>query len=595
MKFFSTLKFRVLLSYIIVVFFALSVTAFFLDQSLEKHALSDLRSSLGIQTRLIAAQLDVARLIKEDSVYTDALVKKLAYKTSSRITIVSASGKVLGDSSLSYPEMLKMENHSGRLEIIEAASHDSASVTRRSGTLKEDMLYLAVPVRDGARLAGFVRLAMPYYSIQRMLSELRRTVALSFALSVLFALAVGWLVVLLIGRQFGEIIAGSKRFTSGDFGYRIPVGSSGELKKLSETLNYMAGAISMKMREAELRRLELEAAFRDMSEAILITDGAGVITRINPRARQLMGVSGFDAEGVRLSGMPGGPELSSAAIKALSSGRPISFEIEPAAAPGTVLSVSASPILEHGAIGGCVLVARDITGPRKLEAMRRDFVANVSHELKTPLTVIRGCAETLLNGALEDREHGPGFARSINEQAVRLDNLVNDLLKISYAESGRAQLEKTPVELKELSDDTVRGLAAILAKKKIALLNLVPAGLRVNADRDKLSQVLINLLDNAAKYNKNGGKIKISAVPEGEVVKVSVEDTGHGIPAAHLPRIFERFYRVDKARSRELGGTGLGLSIVKHLVELHGGTVGVESNEGHGSTFWFTLPKQRTA
>ncbi|OGS11432.1 MAG: hypothetical protein A2285_01005 [Elusimicrobia bacterium RIFOXYA12_FULL_57_11] len=396
---------------------------------------------------------------------------------------------------------------------------------------------------------------------------------------------------LFLGGQFGEIIAGSERFAAGDFDYRIPAGSSGELKKLSETLNYMAGEISLRMREAELRRLELEAAFRDMSEAILVTDGGGVVTRINPRARQLMGVRGFAAEGMRLSGLPGGPELSSAALKALSSGAPVSFELEPSASPGTVLSVSASPIVENGVIGGCVLVARDITGPRKLEAMRRDFVANVSHELKTPLTAIKGCAETLLNGALEDREHGPGFARSIYEQAVRLDNLVNDLLKLSYAESGRIVLEKAPVALKALVEDTGRGLAEILVKKKISLLNRIAAGLEVNADRDKLSQVLINLTENAAKYNREGGEIKISAADESGAVKICIEDTGPGISAGHLPRIFERFYRVDKARSRELGGTGLGLSIVKHLVELHGGGVGVESAEGRGSVFWFTLPK----
>ncbi len=396
---------------------------------------------------------------------------------------------------------------------------------------------------------------------------------------------------LFIGGQFGEIIAGSKRFAAGDFGYRIPVGSSGELRKLSETLNYMAGEISVKMREAELRRLELEAAFRDMSEAILVTDGAGIITRINPRARRLMGVRGFEPEGMRLSAMPAGPELSSAAIKALSSGQPVSFEIEPAAAPGTVLAVSASPIIEEGTVRGCVLVARDITGPRKLEAMRRDFVANVSHELKTPLTAIIGCAETLLSGALEDREHGPVFARSIHEQAVRLDNLVNDLLKISYAESGRAYVEKVPVDLKALVDDTAQGLAAILVKKKVVIINLVAPGLSVNADRDKLSQVLINLLDNAAKYNRDNGEIKISAAADAGGTRILVEDTGHGIPPEHLPRIFERFYRVDKARSRELGGTGLGLSIVKHLIELHGGTVGVESAEERGSTFWFTIPK----
>jgi two-component system phosphate regulon sensor histidine kinase PhoR len=268
----------------------------------------------------------------------------------------------------------------------------------------------------------------------------------------------------------------------------------------------------------------------------------------------------------------------------------VQLELEPVSAPGMVLGISASPIVEGGAVRGCVLVARDITGPRRLENLRKDFVANVSHELKTPLTAIKGCAETLLSGALEDREHGPGFARSIYDQAVRLENLVADLLKISYAEAGRVSLEKAPVDLGELVAAVAGGLRAVLALKKVSVSSQVPAGLSVSADRNKLSQVLINLMDNAAKYNREGGAIKVTAVPDGGFVKVSVEDEGAGIPAGHLPHIFERFYRVDKARSRELGGTGLGLSIVKHLVELHGGSVGVDSAEGRGSSFWFTLP-----
>jgi len=444
-------------------------------------------------------------------------------------------------------------------------------------------------------LAALFALALAALLLDRAgvlpLSVLRSQLLPVFVSAVLLALGFGWVMALLLARQFGEIVAGSKRFAAGDFDYRIPVGSSGELRKLSETLNYMAEELGSKVREAGLRRLELEAAFRDMPEAILVTDGKGVITRINTRARQLMGVKGFEPEGMWLSGMPAGPELSSAAIKALASGQAVHQEVSPASSPDSVLSVSASPIIEGGAVRGCVLVARDITGPRKLENMRKDFVANVSHELKTPLTAIKGCAETLLGGALEDKENGPGFARSIYDQAVRLDNLVDDLLKISYAESGRASLEKTPVDLQELVARTAAGLGAALSKKKVSVLNLVPRGFLVQADGGKLSQVLINLMDNAAKYNREGGEIKVACSDEVGAVKVTVEDNGHGIAAGHLPHIFERFYRADKARSRELGGTGLGLSIVKHLVELHGGSVGADSAEGRGSTFWFTLPK----
>jgi two-component system phosphate regulon sensor histidine kinase PhoR len=454
-------------------------------------------------------------------------------------------------------------------------------------TLKFRLLFTYV-------LVVLFALAVTLYLLDRSgtlpLEGLPGSAAEAFALSAVFALAVGWLVTAVLARQFGEIVAGSKRFAAGDFKYRIPVGSSGELKKLSETLNYMADELDRRMLEAQLRRLELEAVFRDIPEAILVANGSGVITHINDRARQLMGVKGFEPEGMRLSGMPAGPELSTAAIKALSSGQPVHMEIEPGHPPGAVLSVSVSPIVEAGTVRGCVLVTRDITGPRNMENMRKDFVANVSHELRTPLTAIKGCAETLLGGALEDKEHGPGFARSIYEQALRLENLVGDLLKISYAESGRVILEKTRVGMKELADLTAEGLAAILARKNISVLNRVPGELSVSADRDKLSQVLINLLDNAAKYSREGGEIRVSASEDAGYVRVMVEDDGPGIAPGHLPHIFERFYRADKARSRELGGTGLGLSIVKHLVELHGGSVGVDSAEGRGSIFWFTLP-----
>lgn len=591
MNLFKTLNFRLLFSYLLVVTVSLSITAFFLDRSLERHAMRDLRASLETQAKLIAAQLDPQRLLKEDAARLDPLVKRLGGDAGSRITVIGASGRVLGDSDRPYGEMLKMENHLGRAEISEAAGGGPGSIIRYSDTLKKDMLYLAVPVAAGARPAGFVRLAMPLSGVERMLSSLRRTIAFSFALSALFALATGWLVLWLSAGQFGEIIRGSKSFAAGEFSYRIPLRSSGELLRLSETLNSMAAEISRRMRESELRRLELEASFRDMSEAIVVTDGAGVVTRLNPRAELLMGISGFSAVGMRLSEMPSGPELAGAALKALSSGRQVSFEIETPAAPGLTLSVSASPISENGAIGGCVLTARDITEAHRLEAMRKDFVANVSHELKTPLTAIRGCAETLLDGAFDDKEHGPGFARTIHEQAVRLDNLVSDLLKISYAESGRAVLQRSEFALRDLADDAAGALKAQFDKRRVSFENSVPPGLRVNADRDKLSQVLVNLLDNAVKYNNDGGSVKISAEDFGNRLRVAVADSGQGVPAAHLPRIFERFYRVDKARSRELGGTGLGLSIVKYIVEQHGGSVGVESAEGAGSKFWFILPK----
>ena len=411
----------------------------------------------------------------------------------------------------------------------------------------------------------------------------------AFGLAALAAFAAAWVITALLARQFGEIIEGSKHFAGGEFDYRIPVGSSGELRRLTETLNFMAGELGAKVREADLRRLELEAAFREMPEAIVVTDGSGVILRMNARARQLMGVKGFEPEGMRLSGMPGGGPLSSAAIKALSSGEAVRLETEPG--PGVTLEVAASPLFEGGMVRGCVLTARDVSGPRRLEELRKEFVANVSHELRTPLTAIKGSAETLLDGALGDKEHGPVFARSIYDQALRLERLVADLLTVSHAESGRLKPDLAPQGLRALADEAAAGLKAVFAGRGISFSNAVPEDLVAAADRGKLLQVFTNLLDNAAKYNREGGSVKVLAAEEGGFVKLAVEDDGPGIAAVHLPHLFERFYRADKARSRELGGTGLGLSIVKHLVELHGGACGVDSAEGRGSAFWFTLPK----
>jgi two-component system phosphate regulon sensor histidine kinase PhoR len=257
-----------------------------------------------------------------------------------------------------------------------------------------------------------------------------------------------------------------------------------------------------------------------------------------------------------------------------------------------IFQINASPIFKKEEVSGCLLVIHDITEIRKLETMRRDFVANVSHELKTPLTSIKGFVETLLEGALEDKENNRHFLKIIQEHGERLNKLVDDLLSLSHLESKEILLEKGIFNLRQQVEKVIMGFKEQLKKRNVDIKNEIPANISINADKDKIEGVFTNLIDNAIKFNKENGSIKISSQQEGDKIKIIVEDSGVGIPDKDIPRIFERFYRVDKARSAELGGTGLGLSIVKHIVELHGGTVGVESVEGLGSKFWFTLPKQ---
>jgi two-component system, OmpR family, phosphate regulon sensor histidine kinase PhoR len=254
------------------------------------------------------------------------------------------------------------------------------------------------------------------------------------------------------------------------------------------------------------------------------------------------------------------------------------------------LQINAAPIMGGGSVAGCLMVAHDVTEIRKLEIIRTDFVANASHELKTPLTSIKGFVETLLEGALDDKEHAAHFLKIIQEHTDRLNNLINDLLDLSYLESKGLEIHKSPVQLKILVDNVLAGFNVPIKKRSIEAVNAISPEVAVSVDKAKIEQVFTNLIDNAVKFNKEGGSLTISAEKTSGTITLLVKDSGSGIPAKDLPRIFERFYRVDKARSREMGGTGLGLAIVKHIVELHGGTVGVESTEGLGSQFWFTLP-----
>ena len=255
-----------------------------------------------------------------------------------------------------------------------------------------------------------------------------------------------------------------------------------------------------------------------------------------------------------------------------------------------VFHVNASPIFNNGLLSGCIVVLHDITDIRRLEKMRSDFIANISHELKTPLTSIKGFVETLLEGGLQDKDNARDFLRIIGDHAERLNSLVNDLLELSHLESREIKLELQRVNLHKLTNMVLLGFTSQIKKKGIVVTNAIPDDAIIAADTEKMQQVLTNLIDNAIKFNNDGGILVIRGKNENSALTIMVEDSGSGIPPKDVPRIFERFYRVDKARSRQLGGTGLGLSIVKHIIELHGGTVGVESVEGGGSSFWFTLP-----
>ncbi len=359
-----------------------------------------------------------------------------------------------------------------------------------------------------------------------------------------------------------------------------------QVQKLKEALNETIEKINLLERQDNSSRAILE----NMVEGVIVLDSATRIISINPSAEKIFAVSKDEALGRFLLEAIRNSDIAEIADTLLKKAEFISQELNLVFPIKKVFQINASPIFENKRISGCLLVIHDITEIRRLEAMRRDFVANVSHELKTPLTTIKGFVETLLEGALEDKDNSRHFLEIIQGHADRINNLVNDLLDLSHLESKEITLEKQEINLKTLADETLASFKSPLKKKAIEVINGLPAQLLIKIDKDKIGQVLTNLIDNAIKFNQEKGFIKIYSEDLLDKIKIVVEDSGIGIPPKDIPRIFERFYRVDKARSRSLGGTGLGLSIVKHIVELHNGSVGVESTEGLGSKFWFILP-----
>ncbi|MEW5907500.1 MAG: ATP-binding protein [Elusimicrobiota bacterium] len=587
---FKTFRFRIIVSCLALVLFSLGLAAWLASGRLQEAAMENLRASLAAEASLIEESLSAAGFDGRPGAGPRRLALRFGALLGHRVTFIAMDGSVLADSGVPGGDPSGMDNHAGRPEVAAALAGSQENATRYSSTLDKGMFYLARPVLVNGRQAGVIRLSVPLSSVEAQLASVRRVVLQASAVAAALSLLLGLWLIQVLSAPFGEIIEASKRFAAGDLGHRARVAGYGELKKLAQTLNSMAEELSRRMGELASRKGELEAVFDNMSEGLILTDASGVIKAMNSAAGRLTGIAPEKGAGGRISDIFGGTGFDEAVAEAIASGRPVSRETSAAFRQRFELGVSAAPVLRGGAAAGCVLVVHDVSELKKAERIRRDFVANVSHELKTPLTAIKGSVETLIGGAVDDREHRGEFLDAVLRQAVRLEDLVDDLLRLSSLESASARPDLSDFPLRGLVEDVHRSLLPAFRGKKIDFRDGVPEDLPVKADRKKLEQALFNLLDNAFKYTPGGGRVSVSAAAEEGLVRVTVSDTGPGIPADSLSRVFERFYRVDKARSRELGGTGLGLAIVKHAVELHGGSVGVESEEGRGSAFWFTLP-----
>ncbi len=591
MKIIRSLTFKLVLSCLFIILISFGFVAVFLERNLEENMQEEIKTLLVSQAGLLANQLLPRSLIHEDVRRLEDFVVQQSAQAGCRITVVSKQGKVLADSEKRVKQIAEMESHFDRPEIRSALSGAIGVEARYSLTLKKNMLYVAVPLKDQEQVLGAVRLAVPLTQVERNLNITRKTVVSGGLIALGLVFFLGLYFITRTIRPINHMIQVSRRLSEGDFSCRVIPVSHDEISELALTLNTMAQHIEDKIKELNTRNQQLAAIFNSMGEGVVVTDKAGRILAINPAIERIFGIAGRDVAGRPFLEAIRNNEIAEVIGAVLREGESVSREICLVLPVRKTFQMNAAPIFEGEVINGCLAVIHDITEIKRLETMRRDFVANVSHELKTPLTTIKGFVETLLGGALEDRKNNRAFLKIIQSHAERLHTLVNDLLSLAHLESKEfaSRLERN--NLRYWADTALADARPQWQKKSLTVKNELPPEFFVLADKDNLYQVFSNLIENAIKFNRDNGTVIIFCQDLTSQVKVCVEDTGIGIPEKDLPRIFERFYRVDKARSRQLGGTGLGLSIVKHIVEKHQGRVGVESTEDFGSRFWFTLPK----
>jgi two-component system phosphate regulon sensor histidine kinase PhoR len=586
----TRLLWQIFPSYLLITVIAVTAASAYAFLSLEHFYHAEMVQVLTVRARLIEERLRAEALL-DGARGVDRLVKELGVAAETRITVVLPSGEVVGDSEA---DPASMENHGDRPEIVAALSGGVGTIERSSPTFGTDMLYVAVPLMDGARTAGAVRAALPMRLLEDELAAVRRKLAAAAVLVCALAAAVGLVVSRRLSRPIEEMTRGAARFARGELTYSMPVPKTEELAVLAESLNRMAVELDAQVRAVSQKLMEEEAVLAGMTEGVVAVDAGERVIAMNRAAGEMLRAAPSSSRGRALREVVRNSDIQALVAEALEGDGPIERDIPPLGRDQQTLQGRGAPLFDaDGRRAGAVLVLNDVTRLRHLENVRRDFVTNVSHELRTPVTSIRGYAETLLDGAATPEE-SRRFLSIIAKHAERLEALIEDLLYLSRIEQDaeRARLPREDAAIAEVLRAAIESRRGLAAERGVRVELSREDGLRARVNAALLEHAVANLIDNAAKYSERGGAVEVECDGTGAEVVLRVRDHGCGIAEEHLDRIFERFYRVDKGRSRELGGTGLGLAIVKHIVQAHGGSVGVESDPGRGSTFTIRIPKE---
>lgn len=518
-----------------------------------------------------------------------AIITRLGTTTDTRITVILSDGLVVADSE---QDPQKMDNHAHRPEIVEALSGKIGMSQRYSDTVNQNFLYVAIPLKKDDQILAILRTAFPLIAIEEALISFQRQIIVAGIFLAILSIIIGWVISRKISAPYEQITNGIERIANGELSFRLQLPNKG-MEKLVNALNTMVSQLDEKIKTIDQQSRELNAVLQSMAEGVIAVDHNKKILTMNKAAHKLLNINSEDVVGRKIKEIVQIKQLRKIITNALKTNELIEEEIiippddRYAQIHGSIL------VNEEGKTIGALVVLNDVTRLRRLEAVRRDFVANVSHEIKTPLTSIKGFVETLRDGAMNEPETAKHFLNIISTQSNRLNMIIEDLLTLASLEENeeRASIQFEVADLKGVIRSAMEICQPTANVKHITINVNCPDEVFVRMNPSLIEQAMVNLIENAVKYSPDNTQVYINCFTDEQGYTIEVKDEGIGIKSEHLPRIFERFYRVDKARSRKMGGTGLGLSIVKHIAKVHYGKVNVESTVGKGSTFRFFIPK----
>ena len=583
----SRILWKLFSGYVVLIFLSTILVGVLVSRQVEEETRVEIEQSLDVRATLLRA---VALESFSSGTKIQKRIRTLGLNTNTRFTIIKPDGLVLADSE---EDPATMDNHANRPEILAARSHGHGITTRFSDTVDKKMMYYALPVRKENLLLGYVRTSLPLSVIDDRLSHVRTIILFSMAMSILVALILGFIVARGFAKPLTAMTAIAESMSGGNYNQRVSIERKDEIGSLAKALNKMAWSSHERLETIALDNNKLLAILSGMVEGVVAVDKSEIIIHLNEAAARILGISPKEDVNRRIWEATHSQELCQVFSLALNEETEIRRKLKIVTnSTDQIVEVHASPFRDAGGeLVGAVAILYDVSELERLETIRRDFVANVSHELKTPITAIRGLVETLIDDEEISPDNHYKFLTKTMNQTLRLSTIVSDLLALSRLESVGLDLIRVSLDLREVVTASMQVLLPVSEGKNILIESQIPEEpVEVLGDREALFQSVNNLLDNAIKYNSEKGVVTLHLHIEGENAVINVQDTGIGIEPLEQHRIFERFYRVDKARSRQLGGTGLGLSIVKHTALAHGGQLSVESIPGTGSTFQISIP-----